>query len=79
MAVESKKCLICGTPFKPCSTITEGLNWRRLFCSPECCQEYVRRSVEPVAQQVEPEIATDTEEVVVKPSKRKRTLVPEDA
>ena len=68
MAVQKKRCLICGEFFKPCSTITAGLNWRRLFCSEKCCREWMRRQGTPVpeervesAQQVEPVVAPEPE------------------
>ena len=70
-AIKKKPCLICGKPFKPCSTITAGLNWRRLFCSEECCKEWMRRQNTPLpenkdARPEEPVVAeTVAEEPVV--------------
>lgn len=69
MAIPSKACLICGKSFKPCCTITNGLNWRRDFCSPECCQEYIRRK--EAAKVVVPEIEEAVEEeIIVKPGRK---------
>lgn len=71
MAIKSKPCLICGKPFKPCATITDGLNWRRDFCSPECCQEHIRRKEAAKIVVVEPEVIVDeVSEEVVKPSRK---------
>lgn len=53
--IKKKPCLICGKYFKPCSTITSGLNWRRLFCSEECCREWMRRQNSPMPVEKQPE------------------------
>lgn len=74
-AIQKKRCLVCGEFFKPCSTITQGLNWRRLFCSPECCREWMNRQGSPVPEErsevvqpeepAAPEVIPESEPVAV--------------
>ncbi|MBQ2641135.1 MAG: hypothetical protein IJG15_03970 [Lachnospiraceae bacterium] len=72
MAIQKKPCLVCGRLFKPCSTITEGLNWRRSFCSPECCQEWMRRQTapEPEPEHIVEEAVEEQPVETVKPTRR---------
>ena len=84
MATPLKPCLICGRPFKPCSTYVNGVNWRRTFCSAECYKEWVRRNAvrevkheEPAPEapvevpEETPVVAEEAEPETVKPTRSK--------
>lgn len=68
MALNKKKCKVCGKEYKACNPIgldTGRFRWQAFTCSPECGSVFLERLIASQSKITEPKPVIETEESVI--------------